>query len=116
MAEERRPTSRKRWPRRFAIGVGVVLVVVAGVYVWAWTSTDTSLYARALIWMQADIIEALAIKRCVDVGVRQQTPEPLQLQRLNLGGAQPLSPFQFLPFPKDRPPDGPRPGFPRHLV
>ena len=46
--------TRRRWLRGTVKTLGVLLVVVAAIFGWASMSTDDSLYARALIWMQAD--------------------------------------------------------------
>lgn len=46
---------RRRWPRWLAASVAVLLVAVLAVYVWARLSTDSSIIARALIWMNADV-------------------------------------------------------------
>lgn len=44
----------KTWPRRLGITLVALVVVVGGVTVWARASLDTSLYARTLVWMDAD--------------------------------------------------------------
>ena len=46
--------ARRRWPTRAAKTLGAVAIVVAAIFVWASFSTGSSLYARALMWMQAD--------------------------------------------------------------
>ena len=44
----------RSWLRRILTGLGALVLLVAGLYVWALLSTDSSLYARAIVWLDAD--------------------------------------------------------------
>lgn len=45
---------KRRWPRRTFVSLGVVFALLAVIYGWASQNTDTSLYARTIVWLDAD--------------------------------------------------------------
>lgn len=47
------PLSRRRLKRGLRV-IGALLVLLVGLFGWASVNTDTSLYARTIVWMQAD--------------------------------------------------------------